>query len=118
KCTDSVVIFRNDGSRTFSIKEVHPISSFPNSIATADFNADGRADLALACYHSNDCAVLLQRDPILGGDSFAAPPFVGVGTEHYVLAVGDVDGDSHVDIVAPNREGDDISTVLNLGNSP
>src|SRR4051794_2355390 len=50
--------------------------NFPNSVVVADFNGDGRADLAAANAGSNNVSVLLGN----GSGGFAAPANFAAGS--------------------------------------
>jgi hypothetical protein len=116
-CTDEVVIFGNTGSG-FILRENHNVGSWPSAIRAADFNQDGRMDLAATCRESNHVAVLLGLLTEENGKWYADPVFVGSGTNCWDLAVADVDLDlnQRLDIETVNRGSDDLSTVLNPVN--
>jgi hypothetical protein len=71
-----------------------------HALATGDVNDDGKLDLVTANNSDNDVSVLL------GDGKGAFTPAPGspfpVGPGPYPLALGDVNGDSKLDIVAPN----------------
>jgi FG-GAP-like repeat len=59
------------------------------SIAVADFNGDGKADLVTADGYSDTATVLLGN----GDETFAAPLSPPTGTSPSFAAVGDFNGD-------------------------
>jgi FG-GAP-like repeat/Collagen triple helix repeat (20 copies) len=70
----------------------------PDIITAADFNDDGRVDLAVFYNLTSEHAIYLGRDSTT--NAFAAPIDAGSdggGTEG--VAAGDVDGDGHADLV-------------------
>lgn len=77
----------------------------------ADFNHDGRLDVAVTNNTGNAVAVLLGN----GDGTFAAPVVYATGAGPQGLAVGDLDGNGTVDLVVANFTGDSCSIFLNDG---
>ena len=75
----------------------------PKSLTLADFNGDGRPDLAVADFYSSTALVLLNNG---GGFDAAAP--VGFVQSPTSVAAGDFDGDGRPDLVGdrPGRRRD------------
>jgi len=82
----------------------------PNSIAVADFNGDGNADLAVANGRSSDVSVLLGN----GDASFQSPVDYSIGGTPLAITVGDFNGDGVADLAV--GLGNNSISVL-LGNS-
>ena len=83
-------------------------------VAVGDFNGDGKPDLAVTNATSNNVSVLLGT----GNGSFTnAPgsPFA-VGLTPVRIAVGDFNGDSKLDLVVGNANGNSVSVLLGTGN--
>jgi hypothetical protein len=60
----SLTVLVNNGNGTFRVAEAFDTGSKgPSSVAAADFDGDGRDDLAVANWESNDVAVFLNRAP-------------------------------------------------------
>jgi hypothetical protein len=95
------------------------------SLALADFNGDGKLDLA-TCYtvvgtgsnaHRGTVQVLLQDSAHPG--KFLAPANYPVGNDPFTIAVGDLNGDGKPDIVTANASTTNpngVSVVLQNGN--
>src|SRR5437667_448978 len=61
------------------------VGTNPRSVAVGDFNGDGRLDLAVANYYSNDVSVLLGN----GDGTFQPARTFRVGTYPSSVVVGD-----------------------------
>ena len=99
------------------------VGNNPQSVAVADVNGDGRPDIVTANY--DDTVSVLLGD---GHGNFAPTPYsstgltagtFAVGSDPYSVAVADVNGDGHPDIVTANygtaSYGQNTVSVL-LGN--
>lgn len=74
----------------------YDVGSHPQNIVAADFNNDGRLDLAVANGLSNDISVLLGN----ADGTFGAPMSSPVGVAPKSIAVGDFDDDGKLDLAA------------------
>jgi FG-GAP-like repeat/FG-GAP repeat len=88
-----------------------PVGQEPHSISTADFNRDGRLDVATANISSDSVSVLLGN----GAGGFAPAASVPVGDQPHSLAVGDFNRDLKLDLAVANSEDDTISILLGNG---
>ena len=88
-------------------------SSFPQGIAVADVNGDGRPDLLTANSSSNAVGVLLG----LAGGGFAPVSNYSTGPSSLPqgIAVADVNGDGRPDLVTANDNNNTVSVLLNTG---
>jgi FG-GAP-like repeat len=101
----NVVLLLGTGRGTFEAAPSSPIvmKSGPqphtHGLAVADFNGDGRADLVTVnSDNDNDVAVVLGNGR--GGFTPAPGSPFAVGRSPYPLAIGDLDADGSMDIVA------------------
>ncbi len=84
----------------------------PRGVVVADFNNDGKPDLAAINRGSTSVSILKGN----GDGTFAAQSSFAVGTDAIALAVGDFNGDGKTDIVTANRASYDISVLLGNGD--
>ncbi|CAF3804910.1 unnamed protein product [Rotaria sp. Silwood1] len=89
-------------------------ASQPYSVVAGDFNNDGRLDMAVANYGSNNVGVFLGYD----SRNFLRAPSYSMGNEsrpRYVV-VGDFNNDSRLDVVVANNDTDNIMIVFGSGH--
>ncbi|MBS1121769.1 MAG: repeat protein [Deltaproteobacteria bacterium] len=91
-----------------------PTGAQPISVAIGDLDADGKLDLALANRTGNTVSVL--RGTTAAGSTsptFAQRIDLPTGTNPESVAIGDVDGDTKLDLVVANRTAGSVSVLLN-----
>jgi hypothetical protein len=86
------------------------VDLYPQAIATADFNGDGRLDLATANVVDNSVSVLLGD----GGGGFQTALNSGTATHPRSLAVGDLNRDGKPDLITANES--DLSVLSGNGD--
>ena len=84
----------------------------PTSIAVADYNLDGMADLVVSDQTDNAISVILN----LGGGEFAANVELPVGTAPVSLAEADFNADSRPDIATANNGSANATVILNTAS--
>src|SRR5207253_1727606 len=84
-----VTILLGNGSGGFTQPAGSPVGAGggPRSVAVGDFNLDGKPDLAVANYGSNNVTILLGNGN--GGFTQPAGSPVGTGSSPFSVAVGD-----------------------------
>src|SRR6476660_5145132 len=92
---------------SFAAAANYPVGANPQDVVTADFNGDGKLDLAAANKGSNSVSVLLGSG---AGGFGAATPFT-TGRLPNSLAVADFNGDAKLDLVA----GCDLDPYILMG---
>jgi hypothetical protein len=118
--TDSV---GNVGTQALTLRLITAVSvsradvavgTNPYGLISADFNGDGKPDLAVANSGDNTVSVLLGN----GGGTFTAQqPKLATGSVPYSLTAGDFNGDSKLDLAVTNFANGVPSTVsIFLGN--
>ena len=104
------------GQIAFELRAQLPIASFPDPIAVADLDNDGRPDIILPVQDSN--AVFFFRNESVGGRlTFREALTVRTGKNPATVAVTDVNGDGRPDVVTGNEGGDSLTVLINAGGS-
>jgi hypothetical protein len=115
----TVAVLRNTtatggGTVSFAARQTFTVGSHPSAVAVADFNGDGRPDLAVVNYSDNTISVLLNTTAARAGTiSFAAGLVFGVGNGPFSVAMGDFNGDDKPDLAIANFNGDSVSVLRN-----
>src|SRR5882672_6162276 len=85
---------RRTPSVSFAAQQTFTVGANPVSVAVADFNGDGRPDVAVANSSSNTVSVLLDATgPRAGVPAFAARADFATGGIPFGVAVADFNGD-------------------------
>ena len=108
----TVGVFLGNGDGTFQPRVDYPIGSGGARLVVADFNGDGKADVAVANYGDSTFSVLLGN-----GDGTLQRRVNYVTGEHPIsIAVGDFNGDGKTDIAVGVYFGPFISVYLGNGD--
>ena len=107
-CTSGGVgVLLGNGDGTFGTAVTYPSSGkTANGVAVGDVDGDGKPDLVVVNYCADSSCANGSVDLLLGnGDgTFQAPaPYAVGGTQSFMAALGDVDGDGRLDIVVANQ---------------
>jgi type II secretory pathway component GspD/PulD (secretin) len=97
------------GTGAFGTQVAYAAGNSPTSIAVADFNEDGLADLAVAAETDNSVALLLGQGPGTFGPFFELP----VGTDPLSLFTADFNADGRSDLAAVNNGSNNVTVILN-----
>ena len=93
---------------SFSNPVNYPVGTGPLSVATGDFNRDGKLDLAVANGGSSDISVLLGK----GDGTFQTAVNYSLNQRPTFVAVGDLNSDNRLDLAT----GINGSVAVLLGN--
>ncbi|MGC2581631.1 MAG: FG-GAP-like repeat-containing protein [Acidobacteriaceae bacterium] len=81
-------------------------------LVVADFNGDGKLDLAVSNPTEATISILLGN----GDGTFQAPQTYAVGSEPEGITVGDFNNDGNLDLVVANTEDNTLSVLLGNGD--
>ncbi|HMD41242.1 MAG TPA: FG-GAP-like repeat-containing protein [Candidatus Acidoferrum sp.] len=112
-------VFLGNGDGTFTQATGSPFAlpnaaTGPIAMVTADFNGDGKADLAIVDQNTNEVSILLGN----GDGTFTQAtnsPFA-VGRTPVAIATGDLNDDGHPDIAVLNQADNTVSVLLGNGD--
>jgi len=89
-----------------------PTGTSPAAVIIADFNGDGKSDLAVANYADNTVSILLG----IPGGTFAPQKTYATGTSPTGLATADFNGDGKLDLAVVNYQANTVSVLLGNGD--
>ena len=108
----TVDIFLQDGVGDFFPSNGTRAGSSPSAIAVADFNGDGKADLAITNGTQDNVTILLGD----GTGNFTAAASPGTGSSPKSIAVGDFNGDGIPDLAVTNSGSNNVTILLGKGD--
>jgi len=97
------------GAVEFAPPKTYPAGTNPLGVVVADFNGDGKPDLAVANSGSNNVSILLGN----GDGTFQAAVNFDAGLSPNSIAVGDFNGDGKLDL-AVFRPGDSSNNIAGI----
>ena len=89
-----------------------PVGGNPRSVATADFNGDGKLDLAIANLDRSDVSILLG----VGDGTFLDATTTSTLPHPRFVATGDFNTDGKSDLVVANIDFNSVSILLGNGD--
>jgi hypothetical protein len=105
----AVWVLLGKGDGTFGSATAYPAGANPLTVTIADFNGDGRPDLAVGAGDSS-VNILVGK----GDGTFSAGSSLKIGSSVAYLAAGDFNSDGHMDLAAAAFDGT-VSVLLGGG---
>ncbi len=103
-------------SSSFSRSDFSVGSSNPQGSTIADFDMDGKIDVAITCYASS-LVKIFKNTSFTGFISFSSPVSYFTGTGPSSIVNGDIDNDGKIDMAAANWGGGSISILRNTNTT-
>jgi Bacterial Ig-like domain (group 3)/FG-GAP-like repeat/RTX calcium-binding nonapeptide repeat (4 copies) len=118
QASNTVAVFLGNGSGGFGIAPGSPFASggsFTYSVTIAEFNGDGRPDLAVANLSSGNVSIFLGNGS--GGFAPAAGSPISLGTTNpFAIASADLNNDGRLDLAIANSGSNNASILQGNGS--
>jgi Flp pilus assembly secretin CpaC len=117
-------LFLGNGDGTFKQATGSPLAlpsavAGPIAMTAVDFNSDGKLDLAIVNQTTSNVAILLGNGDATFTQATGTAPTgspIAVGKSPVAIATGDLNNDSHPDLVVVNQADNSVSVLLGNGD--
>ncbi len=110
---NTVSVLLGNGDGTLQAAHDFTADAGPMSVVLADFNGDGKLDIATANRDTSDVSILLGN----GDGTFQATTNIGVGLLPITIAVADFNQDGKLDLITGNSANSNVAVLLGKGDS-
>ncbi len=107
--TGNIAVLMGNGDGTFQTAVYYFAGNKPQSATVADFNGDGKPDVAVSNFLPSTVSILLNQ----GDGTLQSPAPFGAGNGTLFVTAADLNGDGEPDISALNGGSNDVSILLN-----
>jgi hypothetical protein len=109
-------IYLNNGNGTFKNSANYELGAESISLAVSDFNGDGHSDIAVTnrTGYGSDGSVMVFLGN--GDGTFRTPTVYKLPGGPFGIAVGDLNGDHHPDLVVTQFDGESVAVFMNTGH--
>ena len=108
----AVSLGKGDGTFTSGPNSPIPLGTSLTTIVAADFNGDGKLDLAVTDSVTNVVMILLGN----GDGTFGPPATIPVGKEPLAIVAGDFNDDGKLDLAVANYQDGTVTLLLGNGD--
>jgi len=109
---NAVTVLLANAGGGFNPRTDYATGAAPGPVVIADFNGDGKPDLAVGNFNDNTVSVLLGK----GDGTFQTHVDYPTGAKPSSVTVGDFNGDGKLDLATANLYGGSVSILLGNGD--